>query len=319
MKVVIVGAGPAGLVACKTLLQTASEDFPFDPVVLEQEDDIGGTFRYRSYEVGYANLSCETTEVNVNPAERESRVIQADFRLPLDHPDHLTLEEYVEYLRSYSKHFEVEPRIQLNCKVVKVSKAAGGGHDVSYVRRASRTDEWETDVVTIHAKYLVLCTGLHVTPSAPTIPGIEYVINPVEEAGQKDSRPKPAVFHSTDYKSRDQLRGRRVMVLGTGETGMDLAYESAKAGAKEVVLCTRGGFLSFPKALNDFSLFGIKFTSEHPVPIDSLITNLGETAYVHPWVEKSHLRWFVSDFVIKRVLWFLTGTTAGCNQWVCRI
>jgi cation diffusion facilitator CzcD-associated flavoprotein CzcO len=39
------------------------------------------------------------------------------------------------------------------------------------------------------------------------------------------------------------------MILGTGETGMDLAYESVKAGAKEVVLCTRGGFLSFPKVL----------------------------------------------------------------------
>lgn len=31
------------------------------------------------------------------------------------------------------------------------------------------------------------------------------------------------------------------MVLGTGETGMDLAYEAAKAGAKEVTLCSRGG------------------------------------------------------------------------------
>lgn len=51
MKVVIIGAGPAGLVACKTLLDSVTEQFPFDPIVLEQEDDIGGTFRYRSYEV----------------------------------------------------------------------------------------------------------------------------------------------------------------------------------------------------------------------------------------------------------------------------
>jgi dimethylaniline monooxygenase (N-oxide forming) len=36
---------------------------------------------------------------------------------------------------------------------------------------------------------------------------------------------------------------------------------------------------------------------------------------VHPWVAASHLRWFISDFVIKRVLWVLTGTQAGCNQW----
>lgn len=112
---------------------------------------------------------------------------------------------------------------------------------------------------------------------------------------------------------------------------MDLAYESCKAGAKEVTLCYRGGYLSFPKVLNSFEMFGIKFDGE--LPIDGLITvgsisftlkvkvadprnqNLFETAYVHPWVKRSHLRWFVSDFVIKRVLWFLTGTMAGCNQW----
>lgn len=81
---------------------------------------------------------------------------------------------------------------------------------------------------------------------------------------------------------------------------------------------------------NDFSLFGFKFTSERPVPIDSLITNLAETAYVvsfpvaqfseqisnrskHPWIAASHLRWFVSDFIIKRVLWLLTGT-AVCGS-----
>lgn len=51
MKVVVIGAGPAGLVTCKTLLAAATPDFPFDPVVLEQESDIGGTFRFRTYEV----------------------------------------------------------------------------------------------------------------------------------------------------------------------------------------------------------------------------------------------------------------------------
>jgi dimethylaniline monooxygenase (N-oxide forming) len=51
MKVAIIGAGPSGLVTCKSFLEAASSEFPFDPIVLEQEDDIGGTFKYRSYEV----------------------------------------------------------------------------------------------------------------------------------------------------------------------------------------------------------------------------------------------------------------------------
>ena len=55
MRVVIIGAGPAGLVTCKSLLEAADSNFPFDPIILEQEDDIGGTFRYRSYEVTISN------------------------------------------------------------------------------------------------------------------------------------------------------------------------------------------------------------------------------------------------------------------------
>lgn len=56
MRVVVVGAGPSGLVTCKSLLDAVSTNFPFDPIVFEQEDDIGGTFRYRSYEVSSCTL-----------------------------------------------------------------------------------------------------------------------------------------------------------------------------------------------------------------------------------------------------------------------
>ena len=43
--VVVIGAGPAGLVTAKTLLEHSTPALEFDPVILEAEDDIGGTFR----------------------------------------------------------------------------------------------------------------------------------------------------------------------------------------------------------------------------------------------------------------------------------
>ncbi|EPQ50184.1 dimethylaniline monooxygenase, partial [Gloeophyllum trabeum ATCC 11539] len=292
---IIVGAGPSGLVACKTLLEAATHDFPFDPIVLEQEDDIGDTFQYRFYE-------------NTTLVSSKQLTSFSDFRLPLSHSDHLTLEQYVNYLRDYASHFNLWSRIHLACKVVNILKDPQGGHNVSYVRkREDNPAEWDSEAITIHIPYLAICTGLHIVPHVPGIPGGDNALK---------NNPEAKLFHSSEYKSRDQLRGKKILIFGTGETGMDIAYESAKAGAKEVVLCSRAGFLSFPKALNDFSLLGFKFESKSPVPIDSLITNLGETAYVHPWVAKSHTRWFISDFVIKRVLWVLTGTQAGCNQWV---
>ena len=89
---------------------------------------------------------------------------------------------------------------------------------------------------TINASYIAVCSGLHVLPEIPKIPGIEHVLEP-----KQGRAVQPAVYHSHEYKSRDQLAERRVMILGTGETGMDLAYEAAKTGAEEVVLCSRGG------------------------------------------------------------------------------
>lgn len=148
--------------------------------------------------------------------------------------------------------------------------------------------------------HIAICTGLHVEPNIPPIPGIENIKGPV--------------FHSADYKTRSQLADRNVMVLGCGETAMDIAYEAIKANAQSVTMCFRTGFLSFPKQLSRFQVFGKTFKGG--LPIDGLITNLFETAYVHRAIAKSRLRWFVSDFVIKRVLWFLAGSHFGLNQHV---
>lgn len=89
----------------------------------------------------------------------------------------------------------------------------------------------------------------------------------------------------------------------------DIAYEFIKADAQSVTMCFWTGFLSFPKSLSRFQGFGKTRSG-------GLITNLFETAYVHRAIAQSRLRWFVFDFVIKRVLWFLTGTQAGMSQHV---
>lgn len=149
--------------------------------------------------------------------------------------------------------------------------------------------------------HLVICSGLHVEPNIPKIPGIEHL--------------KGKAIHSSEYKERKQLEGQDVLLLGCGETSMDLAYESMMGGAKSATMSFRTGFLSFPKVLKDFRVFHF-FDFEGTLPIDGLITNLLETAYVHPAVAQSRIRWFISDFVIKRVLFFLTGTQEGCNQHV---
>lgn len=321
IKVAIVGGGPSGLVTLKTLLELADrfDDVAVEASLFEAEDAIGGTFRYRSY-------------ANAQLVSSKQLTAFSDFRLPLDAPDHLSLQAYVDYLEAYVRHFRLRQRAKrfmLNTRVLHVRRGdQNDGHIVTWQTADGKTQSQ-------HFTHLSLCSGLHVTPSFPEIPGVPPLTSePLEELRRKQEQEgekgtgeqviektplstaqrRIVALHSSDYKSPEIYRGRRVMILGTGETGMDMGYEAVKAQAKEIVMCTREGFLSFPAVLENFMVLGVTF--DRPTPIDGLITNLFETAYVHPWVARSHLRWFVSDAVIKKVLWVLTGTEAGCNQWV---
>lgn len=251
-----------------------------------REDDIGGTFQYRGYE-------------NAELVSSKQLTTFSDFRLPRDSPDHISLPDYVRYLDRYCTSFDLWRHIHLKSHVTQVEAVDRGKwtHRLRYHIVAEDGTRAEKEYECSH---IAICTGLHVRPNVPSIPSIDNF--------------QGEAYHSSQYKRRSQLSGKNVLILGCGETAMDIAYESIKADARTVTMCFRTGFLSFPKVLNRFQVFGKSFGGS--LPIDGLITNLFETAYVHHAVAKSRMRWFVSDAVLKRVIWFLTGTQAGCNQYV---
>jgi len=156
------------------------------------EEDIGGTFQYRSYE-------------NAELVSSKQLTAFSDHRFPLDSPDHITLPQYVDYLRSYVDHFHLTPFIKLRCRVVEISPLESSSqkwkHRVRYIDNSSSGEERNYD-----CSHVAICTGLHVEPNIPKIKGIENI--------QGD------VFHSSKYKARAQLTGRNVLILGCGETAM---------------------------------------------------------------------------------------------------
>jgi dimethylaniline monooxygenase (N-oxide forming) len=89
-----------------------------------------------------------------------------------------------------------------------------------------RDDTWECDAVAI-------CSGLHVKPDIPFLDGVDNV---------------PKVMHSSEFKSRSDFgEGKNVMILGAGETAMDLAYLAVTSPVQSVTLCHRDGFFYAPK------------------------------------------------------------------------
>ena len=79
----------------------------------------------------------------------------------------------------------------------------GEGHVVRYRGTDGSGEEWQCDAVAV-------CSGLHVLPHLPELPGLKNV---------------PTVMHSSDFKARAQFgKDKTVVILGAGETAMDLGY-----------------------------------------------------------------------------------------------
>lgn len=193
-------------------------------------------------------------------------------RYPLDAPDHPSLPNFVQYLHDYTSHFGLHSHIQLETRVTRLERNEDAATKSDYPHVASITHLPSGTTHTVLAAKVVITTGLHVLPNIPSIDGLTANL-PTHTAAAAAT---PKWIHSSSYTSRDQLKGKKVLVLGCGETGMDVGYESVLAPADKVWMGIRTGFLSFPKVLNNFRVFGATF--DGALPIDGLITNLFETA-----------------------------------------
>ena len=134
--------------------------------------------------------------------------------------------DYVTYLEEYCTTFDLWKHIELSTRVLKLKRRNSSGHTVTISKSDGTTTDWDCDAVAI-------CTGLHVSPNVPKLHGIEHV---------------PTVMHSSEFKLRKQFgKDTNVVVLGTGETGMDMAHLAVTSPTKTVTLCHRDGFLCAAK------------------------------------------------------------------------
>jgi Flavin-binding monooxygenase-like len=143
-----------------------------------------------------------------------------DFPMPADYPEYPSHSEAWEYLRSYARHFRLGEIIELNRSVEWIEPAGGGWS----VRLAGGEVRQYAGVV--------IANGHHWDPRIPQLPG--------QFSG--------LALHSSRYKTPDILRGRRVLVVGAGNSGCDIAVESAQ-NAAATFHSVRRGYHYLPKFL----------------------------------------------------------------------
>jgi hypothetical protein len=175
---------------------------------IDADDDVGGNWKHGVYQTAHIISSKHTTEY-------------ADFPMPKNYPDFPSRKQMLDYLKSYADEFNLRGNIEFNTKVLKI---------------LPREDElWEVEFASGERriyKGVAVCNGHHWHKRFPNYEG--------KFAGE--------YFHSKDYKSPEQLAGKRVLVIGGGNSACDVASEAARVG-RSCDLSLRRGYWFLPKTL----------------------------------------------------------------------
>lgn len=217
-KACIIGAGSSGIAACQVL---GARGIPFD--CFEKGSQIGGNWRYENDN----GMSSAYRTLHINTSRR----VMAFKSLPMpdhypDYPDHFQMAAYFD---EFVDHFGLREKIRFRTEVLSVEPVEG---------------EWEVTVAgpdggreTNRYTAVLVANGHHWDPRwpEPAFPGSE------EYAGEQ--------IHAHHYREPDILRGKRVLVLGIGNSATDIAVESSRIADATFISMRRGAYV-IPKYIN---------------------------------------------------------------------
>jgi Flavin-binding monooxygenase-like len=198
--VCVVGAGPHGLISARALLQNHVK---FE--VIERHSDVGGLW-------DAANAGTPLYASCHYISSRNSSAYP-DYPMPDHFPDYPSHHHILSYIRGFATDFGLYPHIRFNTEVTGAVPIGDGRWDVTLAGGETR-------------RYggLICCPGSNWHPSMP------------ELEGGFDGE----IIHSRDYNDVSQFAAKRVLVIGLGNSGADIACDAAANAAKTLVSVRRG-------------------------------------------------------------------------------
>ncbi|MGH2980905.1 MAG: flavin-containing monooxygenase, partial [Solirubrobacterales bacterium] len=217
-RVCVIGAGSSGITACQVL---DARGIPFD--CFEKGSEIGGNWRYQNDN----GMSSAYRSLHINTSR--DLMSYATYPMPADYPDYPNHWQIATYFDDFVDHFGLREKIRFGTEVTKVERAGDGEWEVTVEDHRGREEANGYGAV-------MVANGHHWDPRwpEPPFPGSD------DFGGEQ--------IHAHHYKKPDILRGRRVVVLGIGNSATDIAVESSRYADATFLAMRRGAYV-IPKYL----------------------------------------------------------------------
>jgi len=216
--VCVIGAGSSGIASCQVL---AARGIPFD--CFEVGSEVGGNWRYMNDN----GMSSAYRSLHINTSR--DLLAYATYPMPADYPDYPDHRQIARYFDAYVDRFGFRDRIRFRTEVVAVEPEGGAWR----VRWRSREGGEEGEG---RYRAVLVANGHHWDARwpEPAFPGAD------DFAGVQ--------MHVHDYKTPEVLEGKRVLVLGIGNSACDIAVEASRIADRTVLAMRRGAYV-LPKYL----------------------------------------------------------------------
>ena len=247
-KIALIGAGPTGLAGARALsLQgVAFQGF-------EAHSDVGGLWnvgnpRSTVYESAHLISSKRMTEFTEFPMNEDAA----------DYPSHRQL---LPYFQAYAKHFDLLRHYRFGVRVVQVQPASDAPDTLWRVT----IDPGNGLLESADYKGVVIANGTLAEPNMPIFEG--------QFSGE--------LLHTSAYKSAQQFDGKRVLIVGAGNSGCDIAVDAVHR-AQSIDISVRRGYYFVPKYV-----FG--------KPADTVGGKITLPMRLKQAVDSTILKWFTGD------------------------
>lgn len=199
----MIGAGSSGLAAIKT----CKED-DFDVVCYEKSDTFGGIWSYHPDDIEGRPSVMRSTVINT------SKELSAfsDFPPPPKFANFMHNSSMIEYFRLYADKFDLFKHVLFNHEVTEVNMADDyetTGRWTVTVKNIGKNESFKETFDGV-----LVCSGHHIYPNIPNFEGLEGF--------------EGTVMHTHSLKSSEGFEGKRVLVIGIGNSAVDAAVEIAK-------------------------------------------------------------------------------------------